>query len=316
MTVGNYTEVLGTPEGDTLTGLDLEIVYSLAGDDLLSPAEEVLGVNSPTPPIFVGGTGADEYTALSDSVLWILDTGNSPGDVLEASGISLSGSTFAEIAGQHLFMVDVNSRQSIYIFDWQESASQIETFEFSDGTVDYDFLVDELTSRGEDGFSDFAWSDPGVAPDERTGLSANTIESAIDDLLDRAQELEGIVGENPNLDLDGDGRLLPTVDGILAQRFIGGGRGDALIAGLPLENLGGERQTAVAIEGFLENAEFLDVDEDGRLLPTVDGILAQRFIGGGRGDALIAGLPLENLGGERQTAQLVTDFLNDFIPVA
>ncbi len=115
------------------------------------------------------------------------------------------------------------------------------------------------------------------------------------------------------LDIDGDERLLPTVDGILVQRFIGGGRGDALVNGLPLETLGGERQTAATIESFLEEVEFLDVDGDGRLLPTVDGILAQRFIGGGRGDALVNGLPLETLGGERQTAATIEAFLTPLV---
>ncbi len=313
MTVGNYTEVLGTPEPESLTALDLEIVYGLAGDDLLSPDDTVQGVTTRTPPIFVGGTGADRYTLLSDSVMVILDAGSSTGDVLNASGISLDGSSFAEIEGRHLFITDVNARQSVYIFNWEDETNRLETFEFAGGTIAYDDLAQNLRDRGDD-FRNFSWNDPGVGFDSATGLTDDGIEDAIDDLLNRALELENIVGTNPSLDIDGDGRLLPTVDGILAQRFIGGGRGDALINGLPLETLGGERQTAAALEGFLEGIEFLDVDGDGRLLPTVDGILAQRFIGGGRGDALINGLPLETLGGERQIAAALESFLTPFLP--
>jgi cyclophilin family peptidyl-prolyl cis-trans isomerase len=196
----------------------------------------------------------------------------------------------------------LNSREDLVLFE------NITVFEVSE-------LAFSVTNSNPDLVSASVNSDGELVLDyqpDQVGTAEITVEAT--NLLGQTETDTFAIIVGATLDPDGDDRLLPTVDGVLLQRFVGGGRGDALINGLPLENLGGNRQTAAALESFLDTAGFLDVDGENRLLPTVDGVLLQRFVGGGRGDALINGLPLENLGGNRQTAAEIEAFITPFLP--
>jgi glucose/arabinose dehydrogenase len=89
------------------------------------------------------------------------------------------------------------------------------------------------------------------------------------------------------LDIDHNGALLSTSDGLLVVRWLFGFRGEALTQGAVGE--GCDRCDSDSIEPYLESIlPLLDIDGDGLTLALTDGILDLRWLAGFRGDALVA----------------------------
>lgn len=93
------------------------------------------------------------------------------------------------------------------------------------------------------------------------------------------------------LDVDGDNRVDPAVDGLLLTRFLLGFKGDALTQGLTIS---GPRKTSTLVEAFFGNAAQFDVI--GRASPapsaTVDGLIMTRLMLGVDDAALLNGITL------------------------
>ena len=93
------------------------------------------------------------------------------------------------------------------------------------------------------------------------------------------------------LDVDGDNRVDPAVDGLLLTRYLLGFRGAALTQGL---TIGGPRKTAALVEAFFGNAAQFDVI--GRAAPapsaTVDGLILTRLMLGVDDAGLLSGINL------------------------
>ncbi len=99
-----------------------------------------------------------------------------------------------------------------------------------------------------------------------------------------------VYGVRCTLDLDGDGHLDALTDGLLALRHLSGRTGTGLTQGV----LGPEaRRTAAAeIAAMLDShacAQDLDLDGNGMMDASTDGLLLLRYLLGFRGDALVNG---------------------------
>ena len=118
-------------------------------------------------------------------------------------------------------------------------------------------------------------------------------------------------GFSPNLDIDGNDKATAQ-DGLLAQRYLMGLTGEALIRGVVDPQ--GTRTTAEAIQSYLDQAKpmMLDVDGNTEFVAKEDGILILRWLFGVRGNALIANAL--GAGATRNTPALVEAFLAGFMP--
>ena len=95
-----------------------------------------------------------------------------------------------------------------------------------------------------------------------------------------------------SVDLDDDGRYDPATDGLLLQRYLIGLRGDALINAARGTNA---RRDAAAIASYIAALGIsLDVDGDGSVKATTDGLLVLRYLLGLRGTALTNGASATN----------------------
>jgi hypothetical protein len=116
------------------------------------------------------------------------------------------------------------------------------------------------------------------------------------------------------LDVDGNGAADALSDGIVIIRYLFGFTGEPLISGVV--DPGGSRNTAAAVESYLDQAKstMLDVDGNGQADALSDGILIVRYLFGFTGDALINGAV--DSAGTRNTAAAVETFLSGFLPVS
>ncbi|MEO7254858.1 MAG: hypothetical protein ABIZ64_11555, partial [Casimicrobium sp.] len=97
------------------------------------------------------------------------------------------------------------------------------------------------------------------------------------------------VASNCVLDIDGDLRLTPDVDGVLLLRYLLGFRGAALTQGI---TFAGTRNNAAAIETFIGNANAFDVF--GRTPPQAmnDGLVLMRVLSGVPDASLLNGISI------------------------
>ena len=108
------------------------------------------------------------------------------------------------------------------------------------------------------------------------------------------------------LDVDDSGaptRYDSATDGVLVVRYLFGLRGSALVNGAVASGVATRSATDIAI--YL-NARLgsMDVDGDGLVLPTTDGLMVLRYMLGLRGTALTAGARLGSLSGPQIEARL------------
>jgi hypothetical protein len=149
--IAGTSEKIGSQGNDSLSGLDLEIVYGLQGNDTFAPGRAT-AITSEADPIFVGGQGRDRYIVNNNfqSIL-VFDAGNSDGDVIEASGIDLNNSNTAviEYFDRSLYIFDTFNQQYIFILDWKNPEHKIEEFRLENQTLSYDEFVANLQTSGK-----------------------------------------------------------------------------------------------------------------------------------------------------------------------
>jgi hypothetical protein len=114
------------------------------------------------------------------------------------------------------------------------------------------------------------------------------------------------VASNCMLDVDGDLRLTPDVDGVLLLRYLLGFRDGALTQGV---TLAGTRNNAAAISAFIGNASAFDVF--GRTPPQAmnDGVVLLRILSGMPDAALLNGVSVP-AGAPYGTGSAVRGFVN------
>lgn len=198
--IGNFTEVIGNSNDNTLNGLDLQIVFGLAGDDSLSSSVGSLAGGEETT-ILVGGSGDDEYQIAGNSTAIIFENGNSSQDVAIATGLSINSDTsfIAEIDNRHLYVGNPESDQYAILVDWQEPENRIESFVLSDFTFSYEQLASTFSGLNA---PNFTWEELEQQDEinlERLGLTPSSIDDAINQVSARASELEA-----PVIDPDSD----------------------------------------------------------------------------------------------------------------
>ena len=183
MTIGNFSEIVDLDEVNNLDGSDLEILYGLQGNDILTTVEGSLPEGAATT-ILVGGSGDDVYWANDNSATIVIENGNSDNDVARTSGIGFFKDTSFSLEidnGRHLFVGDTESDQYALFVDWQEPENRIETFEAEDGSASYEEFVNNF--RFSDGYEgSFTWEEASSVEDfglERLGLSEETMDEAI-----------------------------------------------------------------------------------------------------------------------------------------
>ncbi len=187
MTIGNFTEnpqKLGTQDADDLLGVDLEILYGLQGDDILTTEEGPPLSEGAATTILVGGSGDDLYEANNNSTTIIFENGNSDNDVVQIAGIGISRDTSFALQidnGRHLYLGDIESDQYALFVDWQDPENRIENFELADGSASYQDIVDNLGDLGVLDES-LTWEEISVQEEfdlERLGLSSRTMDEVI-----------------------------------------------------------------------------------------------------------------------------------------
>ena len=159
-------DIIGTPGNDTLTGSNLDFIYGLAGDDLLSLSEDITSnslenialsgqINTQiTPQSFLfGGSGSDTYLSRNNVQTFVLENGNSSSDTLVTESITLSdpNSVFFEFDNRHLVMQNNLTGESLLLIDWQNPENRIENFTSmtnAESVISYEDLVSNLTSNG------------------------------------------------------------------------------------------------------------------------------------------------------------------------
>jgi hypothetical protein len=148
--IAGTSEKIGSRGNDSLSGSDLEIVYGLQGNDTFA-AGRATAITDKADPIFVGGTGSDRYIVEDFQSILVFDTGNSDGDVIEASGIDLDNPNTAviEYFDRSLYIFDTSSQQYIFILDWKNPQHKIEEFRLENRTLSYDEFVANLQMSGK-----------------------------------------------------------------------------------------------------------------------------------------------------------------------
>ena len=203
--IGNFLELLGTVNNDSLTGSDLEIVYGIEdGDSLVAGAAEDPDTRSIT--VLVGGTGRNLYSIRENATAVIFENSGSSDNTLYttilAPGIDRTAENFviADIDGRHLYFGNPESNQYAFLVDWQIPENQIENLDFVDETISYDTFTDgyqELPGY----LGNLSWSEVterGTIDIERLGLNAD-FDDEIDTIIERASELESTGNSNIEL---------------------------------------------------------------------------------------------------------------------
>ena len=224
MTIGNFSEVIGNEGDDNLIGSDLQILYGLAGDDILAP----VGGSSPealATTVLVGGSGGDLYQVSNNSIAIIIENGNNDNDIGRVSGINIPNIDEIDFPidemereklerllepllllqidnNRHLYIGDTESNQYALLIDWQNPENRIENFSLEVDTFSYPEIVEYLASlqlfvQGGGNVPGFLgslnWEEANEQTNidlERLGLSPETIDEAIAQVKARSAELE------------------------------------------------------------------------------------------------------------------------------
>ncbi len=212
-------ELLGSDGDDTVTGASFNALFGLGGNDSFQSA---VGA---TFQAFIGGPGNDTYTAADDSVIIILETGDSSADRVVADGIGLSfdSSFAAEIDGRHLAAWDQDSGQVLVVIDWKDAANRIETAVLADGEYSFDFILSTIfTASGYLG--NLTW-DQWAEQADTSGFTGSELAEAVEFYINQAAEvLSG--------DSGGGGGSGTVVNGTMGDDELTGDSGaDSLIGG-------------------------------------------------------------------------------------
>ena len=202
MTVGNFSETIGTNGFDSIRGEDLSVIYALDDRDNLNSNPIPLEEDPIT--ILVGGAGNNNYIVWQNSTSFILENSDLPNilytTIGTGSGISLddNDSFVAEINDRHLYLGNRQTGQYIVVVDWQLPENQIETFALTEGELSYSEFVDRFrTSANYHG--NFTWAELAATEEidlDRLGLSAEEIDDDFETISARSLELS-FIGSSP-----------------------------------------------------------------------------------------------------------------------
>ncbi|MEO1669889.1 MAG: hypothetical protein AAFR77_03740 [Cyanobacteria bacterium J06631_2] len=200
MTVGNFSEVIGTDGFDSIRGEDRSIVYGVDDGDNLNSSLSRDDRNT----IVVGGSGDNNYVIFADATTFILENSDSENilytNIGSGSGISLEDddSFVAEIDDRHLYLGNTVTEQYIVVIDWQLPENQLETFALSEGDLSYEeFAASFRSSSNYRG--NLTWTELNATGEidlDRLGLSPKTIDEDFDTINKRSQDLSFIT-RNP-----------------------------------------------------------------------------------------------------------------------
>ena len=314
MTIGNFSELVGTAGFDSLTGNNLEIVYGAGNNDSL-----VSGVvDNPVPSIniLVGGTGRNLYSVRNNSTAIIIENSDSEENVLftniVAAGINPEGDSFvaAEIADRHLYIGDDNSQQYVLLLDWQQSANRIEEFHFANEVLDYETFVSSYRDlsgyQGHLSFNEFVGRFN--FPVAELGIATVDSESLVDTIIARSEEIEvlqentasPIVPDEPRVADLGNFVEVLGIDGYDSisgndLQIVYGLEGDDVLNSYP--NFGGGEladggETTILVGGSGEN--------DYQLRPNSTAIIVEN--GAGEGNILWTTIQSSGIGLDKETS--------------
>ena len=193
MNIENYSEILGTDDGDSLTGFNLEIVYGDSeNDSLVAGAPE--NTRNISTTVLAGGSGRNLYSVRESAIAIIIENANRDdnsffSDIL-APGIDPNDEEnfiVADVDGRHLYFGDRESNQYALLIDWQNPANQIEKFYFVEDLVDYESFANSY--RDSEGYlGNLTWSE--LDDRERIDIEPATIDDSLNAIIERSQILE------------------------------------------------------------------------------------------------------------------------------
>ena len=269
MTIGNFSEVLGTNGFDSIRGEDLSVVYALDdGDNLNSTVRST--VDNPTT-ILVGGAGDNNYITWKDSTIFILENSDTPNilytTIATDSGISLEDddSFVAEIDDRHLYLGNTQTNQYVVILDWQLPENQIETFSLTEGSLSYTEFADSF--RDSDNYrGNFTWAElaeTGEIDLDRLGLpsTSKAIDKDFETIEARSKQLS-FIASSPLSQLDEDNTSKENPDRLLGDFLVGdaddntlrGGRdGDAIFGDRGKDIIYGNSGDDILIDGLVDS---------------------------------------------------------------
>ena len=135
----------------------IQVIFGLGGTDILQ-SRGGLDINLASTKTLVGGSGNTIYEIANNSGAMILesqnifDSDNNDYDILSTTnfgtGIDLDGelTSIFEFENRHLSIIDESSRQSIFLFDWQNPKNRIEEFYFKDENLTYTEFANSFRS--------------------------------------------------------------------------------------------------------------------------------------------------------------------------
>ena len=266
MTVGNFSEVIGTDGFDSIRGEDLSVVYALEDGDHLTSSIS----SDDRTTILVGGSGDNNYIIWDDSTSFILENSNLPNilwtNIGTSSGISLSddNSFVAEIDNRHLYLGNTQANQYIVIVDWQLPENQIETFALSEGDLSYTEFADSFRSssnyRGN-----FTWDELAATGEidlARLGLSADSIDEEIATINARSTELETSEEQTEEIP-DRTSEVGSLLFGTFGNDSTQGGSGDDTLTGTGRDTLAGGLGDDVYSVGFTATEAGTEIRDSG-----------------------------------------------------
>jgi hypothetical protein len=130
-----YSEKIGSPGNDFLLSDSDTIVYGLQGDDALRTNDTSDPVGN---SLLVGGRGSDRYIIDDEfQIIGIFDTGNSNGDILEASEFNFyDNDTFAyEVYNNTLVLFEIDNLTLLDGDDYDGDGLEETYFRVNDGTA-------------------------------------------------------------------------------------------------------------------------------------------------------------------------------------
>ena len=267
MTVGNFSEVIGTDGFDSLRGEDLSVVYGVEDGDNLNSSFSSPGANPTT--ILVGGSGDNNYIVWNDSTTLILENSNSENilwtTIGNSTGISLDddNSFAAEIDNRHLYLGNRESNQYTILIDWQLPENQIETFSLAEGDLSYDEFVDRFRSssnyRGNFTWAEIANSEIDLA---RLGLSADSIDTDLATIRTRSEELESSE-EQPEENPDATPGVGDYLLGTFGDDLIEGGVDNDTLIGIGTDTLVGGLGDDLYSVGFSQEEAGIEIRDSG-----------------------------------------------------
>ena len=268
MTIGNFSELLGTDGFDSIRGEDLSIVYALDDQDHLNSSFSSPGENPTT--ILVGGSGDNNYIIWNDSTTFIVENSNSTNilwtTIGSSSGISLEddNSFVVEIDNRHLYLGNTQSNQYTLLIDWQIPENQIETFSLPEGDISYTEFVERFRQssnyRGNLTWEELASS--GEIDLERLGLSADSIDDAIATINARSTELESSE-ETPDQTPEETPEIGSYLLGTFGDDLIEGGTGNDTLIGIGKDTLEGGLGDDLYSVGFSAAEAGMEIRDNG-----------------------------------------------------